>query len=162
MSKFVRSSRIRKSEAGCQSEPAVDISSLIDVSFLLLIYFLVTATLSKKEVDLGFQIPPPVGEPIENLSPMHVSLLASGEVTVGSAQRAENLGKAMPDGAHPLLAAVLVDYKKAAARAGSVALVRLQADDASSHQQFAHVVNALQLAGIDELVIDSENERDRN
>lgn len=139
----------------------MDISSLIDVSFLLLIYFLVTATLTKKEVDLGFEIPPVNGEPIEDLSPMHISLRASGEVIVGSARRGENLGKAAADGSHRALASALVDYNTAAARAGSVAVVRLDADDASNHRQFAHVINALQSAGIEELVIDSEQTQQR-
>ncbi len=161
MSNSVRSSRLQKSASAHHSEPAVDISSLIDVSFLLLIYFLVTTTLTQKEIDVGFQIPPYNGESVAGLSPMHVALQASGEVIVGSAQRGENLGKAKPDGKHPELAAALVDYKSAAARAGSVAVVRLEANDASSHQQFAQVVNALQLAGIDELVIDSQADQER-
>ena len=162
MSNLVRSSRLRKSAAVCDSEPALDISSLIDVSFLLLIYFLVTTTLMKKEVDVGFQIPPKNGQVVAELSPMHVALLASGEVIVGSAERGENLGKATSEGEHPMLAAALVDYKNAAARAGSVAVVRLEAADGSNHQHFAHVVNALQSAGIDELVIDSENDVEPN
>lgn len=140
----------------------MDISSLIDVSFLLLIYFLVTATLIQKEVDAGFQLPRGDGEPIEGLSPMHVILQASGDVIVGSAQRGEDLGAAMPDGTHPLLAAALVDYKSAAVRAGSAAVVRLEADDASSHQQLSQVVNALQFAGIDELVIDYQKRQEKN
>lgn len=151
---------MRQSSSVSDSQPAVDISSLIDVSFLLLIYFLVTATLSKKEVDVGFQIPPPGSGPVALLSPMHVTLQASGDVVVGSAQRGENLGRSTPEGSHPALAGVLMDYKSAAARAGTVAVVRLRADDASNHQQFAQVVNALQLAGIDELVIDSESDRE--
>ena len=36
------------------------IASLIDVVFLLLVYFMVTATLVKKEADLPFQLPVPL------------------------------------------------------------------------------------------------------
>lgn len=35
----------------------MDISPLIDVAFLLLIYFLVTTTLSKQEADIGLSLP---------------------------------------------------------------------------------------------------------
>ncbi|MEM1444241.1 MAG: biopolymer transporter ExbD, partial [Verrucomicrobiota bacterium] len=40
-----------------EEDPALDMSSLIDVSFLLLIYFLVTSTLDPKEADLGMTMP---------------------------------------------------------------------------------------------------------
>ena len=39
-----------------ESDPNVDISPLIDVAFLLLIYFLVTASLLKQEADLGLAL----------------------------------------------------------------------------------------------------------
>ena len=38
-------------------EPGLEIAPLIDVSFLLLIYFLVTSTLEKREADLGLTLP---------------------------------------------------------------------------------------------------------
>jgi biopolymer transport protein ExbD len=43
-------------ETGTEGEPTFDLSSLIDVSFLLLIYFLVTSTLQPKEADLGLTL----------------------------------------------------------------------------------------------------------
>jgi len=46
---------------GSDDNPSLDISSLIDVSFLLLIYFLVTSTLDPTEADLALNmdgIPP--------------------------------------------------------------------------------------------------------
>ena len=38
-------------------DPPMDISPLIDVAFLLLIYFLVTTTMLKQEADLGLALP---------------------------------------------------------------------------------------------------------
>ncbi len=38
-------------------EPALDISSLIDVCFLLLIYFIVTSTMQPREQDLPMTLP---------------------------------------------------------------------------------------------------------
>ncbi len=40
-----------------EQEPVLDISPLIDVAFLLLIYFLVTTTLQKSEADLSLVLP---------------------------------------------------------------------------------------------------------
>ena len=42
---------------GGEEEPELDISPLIDVAFLLLIYFLVTTTLQKSEADLSLVLP---------------------------------------------------------------------------------------------------------
>ena len=42
---------------GEEDEPELDISPLIDVAFLLLIYFLVTTTLQKSEADLSLTLP---------------------------------------------------------------------------------------------------------
>jgi len=42
---------------GDEQEPVLDISPLIDVAFLLLIYFLVTTTLQKSEADLSLVLP---------------------------------------------------------------------------------------------------------
>ena len=42
---------------GNEPEPELDISPLIDVAFLLLIYFLVTTTLMKNEADLSLVLP---------------------------------------------------------------------------------------------------------
>lgn len=37
--------------------PRLDLASLIDMSFLLLIFFMVSATLQKQEADLGLKLP---------------------------------------------------------------------------------------------------------
>ena len=40
-----------------EESPALEIASLIDMVFLLLIYFMVTASLVKSEGDLGIKLP---------------------------------------------------------------------------------------------------------
>ena len=49
--------RVHSQTRGSDEDPELDISSLIDVSFLLLIYFIVTSTLQKRETDLGITLP---------------------------------------------------------------------------------------------------------
>ena len=50
-------SRRKKGLIPADDEPKLDISSLIDVCFLLLCYFIVTSTIQPKEFDLGLQLP---------------------------------------------------------------------------------------------------------
>ena len=45
--------RHKKSIVQDEGNPELDISSLIDVCFLLLIYFIVTSTITPREQDLG-------------------------------------------------------------------------------------------------------------
>ena len=49
--------RRKKAEPPEDDEPMVDISSLIDVCFLLLIYFIVTSTIAEPESDLLLRLP---------------------------------------------------------------------------------------------------------
>ena len=49
--------RHKKIQAPEEDEPGLDISSLIDVCFLLLIYFLVTTQIIKKEQELSTALP---------------------------------------------------------------------------------------------------------
>ena len=66
-------------------EPGFDFSSLIDVSFLLLIYFLVTSTLQPKEADLGLTLngirPPGSTQYISDVFLVNVD--STGSVSVG-------------------------------------------------------------------------------
>ena len=65
-------------------DPGFDLSSLIDVSFLLLIYFLVTSTLQPKEADLGMTLGGiPDGPSLYIPEVFEVSIDSSGSVLVG-------------------------------------------------------------------------------
>ena len=58
-------------------EPALDMSSLIDVSFLLLIYFLVTSTLEPRESDLSMEMPTDSGKASSiQIDPLKIRLTA--------------------------------------------------------------------------------------
>ncbi|MGB0775589.1 MAG: ExbD/TolR family protein, partial [Akkermansiaceae bacterium] len=83
--------RKKTSDTFEEDEPGLDISSLIDVCFLLLIYFLVTTTIQPREQDLKMTLPaaapsdtPP---PIE---PLFIKVDKSGQIYVntGAAQEA--------------------------------------------------------------------------
>ena len=64
------------------NDPELDISSLVDVAFLLLIYFLVTSTLRPDETDLSIVLPSQV--PNENpldIDPIAIVIGPDGSVT---------------------------------------------------------------------------------
>ncbi|MBG7607508.1 MAG: biopolymer transporter ExbD [Verrucomicrobia bacterium] len=61
--------RYKKSHFESDTEPQLDISSLIDVCFLLLIYFLVTCTIQPREQDLLMALPTPGSSPVSPAIP---------------------------------------------------------------------------------------------
>ena len=77
---MARRKRIHSPE---KDEPGLDISSLIDVCFLLLIYFLVTTQIVQKEQELSSSLPSPnlIGPPPE-LSPLRILLESNGQVSI--------------------------------------------------------------------------------
>lgn len=62
------------------------ITSLIDVVFLLLVYFMVTSSLIKKEADLPFSLPMPCGLLPEHPIEILVEIDAQGTVVVEGEQ----------------------------------------------------------------------------
>ncbi len=64
-------------------EPQTDVSSLVDVSFLLLIFFLVTSTIMKRENDLPMTIPTPGETKAIPTLPLWIGIAADGTVSQG-------------------------------------------------------------------------------
>lgn len=136
--------RRSKYEREKEKDPELDISSLIDVSFLLLIYFLVTSTLRKDEVDLSIVLP--TQTPTENpdpIDPVAISVLADGSVNYDGQQiSGPRSSGARPDQL-PELRTRLKEYKELADSTGNQAVVIVAADDSGKHQRFIDVINAL-------------------
>ncbi len=73
-----------KAAIATEQEPGLDLSSLIDVSFLLLIYFLVTMTLRVPDADLAMTLPgKKLGEPTIDFidEPPVIGIQADGQIT---------------------------------------------------------------------------------
>ncbi len=67
-------------------DPRGDAASLVDISFLLLIFFVVTSTILKKEADLDLAIPPPgESDPVPAL-PVWITIAADGSVALGKGE----------------------------------------------------------------------------
>lgn len=136
--------RHKKYEQAEDSEPALDISSLIDVCFLLLIYFLVTSTITPRETDLGMALPaanPSQEQPV--IDPMFIRIEPSGAIStgVGAGQQPMDSDSSVRD--VPLLSAQLAIYSDAAKAANSKPLVQIYADGDASQQRVIDVLNAL-------------------
>lgn len=142
--------RHKRIKAPAETDPALDVSSLIDVCFLLLIYFIVTSTITPRESDLDMALassrPTPEAQP--RIDPLFIRIEASGAILTGT----DGLALPMDSDASmrelPLLGSHLGMYAQAARAAGSLPLVRIHADGASTQQRVIDVLNALAGAGI--------------
>lgn len=140
--------RHKKKHVDEDPEPQLEISSLIDVCFLLLIYFLVTSTIKPRETDLGMALPsaqPSDQQP--DIEPMFIRVDASGVIYTGVGQSQQPLDSDVSTREVPLLASALDIYASAARAANSKPLVQIMVDGGTTQQRVIDVLNAL--AGAD-------------
>lgn len=133
------------------SEPQLDISSLIDVCFLLLIYFLVTMTIVPRESDLPLALPSENPAPSSPIEPIFIRVNAEGAVFTGTGKGERPMDYNPSSRELPLLASQLKLYTDAAGSAGEKPLVRVLVDPAVTQQRVIDVLNALAAAGIDKV-----------
>jgi biopolymer transport protein ExbD len=141
--------RHKKSAAEAEPEPELDISSLIDVCFLLLIYFLVTSTITPRETDLGMSLPaaaPSTEQP--KIEPMFIRVDAAGFIYTGVGAGQQQLDSDAGSREVPLLDSQLDLYSAAARSAGSNPLVQVYVDPGAIQQRVIDVLNSLANAGI--------------
>jgi len=141
--------RRKRTEAPEEDEPALDISSLIDVTFLLLIYFIVTTTLQKKETDLNMNLPGKA--PVEtqlDIPPMFIKLNNAGAVYVGTGAAEQLMDSDINVRDLPNLKSQLQLYKDASAATQSTPLVQVYVEDEARQQRVIDVINALAATGI--------------
>ncbi len=122
-----------------------DISSLIDVCFLLLIYFIVTSTIIPRESDLGMAVPTdPDGKTVFQMNePMLIKVDASGAIFVGENESLLAADSDMAVRDLPLLSSHLEMFTSAASASGKVPLVQLSVDPDTQQQRVMDVLNAL-------------------
>lgn len=136
--------RKKKAEALEEDEPGLDISSLIDVCFLLLIYFLVTTTIQPREQDLKMSLPaaapsdtPPV------LEPMFIKVDKSGQIYVNTGP-AQELVETETDNRRLTELQNRLDQQVAGAKAaGQEPIVQIWADGEADQQRVVDVLNCI-------------------
>lgn len=131
------------------NNPELDISSLIDVCFLLLIYFIVTSSVAIRESDLAMSLPaaaPSNEQP--KIEPMFIRVDAAGVISTGVGAGQQQLDSDATVREVPLLGSQLDLYAAAARSAGSNPLVQVYVDPGATQQRVIDVLNALAGAGI--------------
>tara|TARA_R110000850_G_scaffold17330_3_gene53485 strand:+ start:3640 stop:4095 length:456 start_codon:yes stop_codon:yes gene_type:complete len=128
----------------------LDISSLIDVSFLLLIYFLVTSTLDPREGDIEMTLPTPgVNHVTVDLDFPKVFVNSAGTVLMGD----DVLDTDIDSRTLAMLEDRLRTYVEAHQIFGSSAgpTVELDVDDSVEGQRFIDVLNCFAGVGISDV-----------
>ena len=134
-----------------EDEPMVDISSLIDVCFLLLIYFIVTSTIAQPESDLMLSLPssdsPSDQKP--DIDPAFFVVLKSGKIqqVAADASISDVSGAGRGDFSHrkPEEELSKLDQTIAAynAMAGDKAMVKVKAEPETKAQYVIDLLNVL-------------------
>jgi biopolymer transport protein ExbD len=129
-----------------QHDPELDISPLIDVAFLLLIYFLVTTTLQKSEADLSLVLPGVEQQDSREvkIDQMLVQIDSMGVVSVN-----EEVSDADPTNRDlPNLTERLSRYSASAIVANTETQVIIDCDPEAVGQRFIDVLNVCAKADI--------------
>lgn len=131
-------------------EPGLNLSALIDVSFLLLIYFIVTSTLQPKEGDLGLALPSSLpSNSSMKLDPLTIRLNSEGQVYVSEALIEDDINQRNLTN----LQGELTRYKQTCEATDSNPIVVVAADDESVHQRFTDIINTLAKVGISNITL---------
>ncbi len=136
--------RKKKADNLEEDEPGLDISSLIDVCFLLLIYFLVTTTIQPREQDLKMSLPaaapddtPPV------LAPMFIKIEKSGQIFINTGPAQELVEEGTDNRKLAELTLRLKGYVATAQASAQEPLVQIWADGEAKQQRIVDVLNCL-------------------
>jgi biopolymer transport protein ExbD len=123
----------------------LQIAPLIDVVFLLLIYFMVTSSLRKSEADLGITLPGNIelAKTVQMPDEQIIEIDAAGNVMLNSSLFKVEEGRKLPD-----LVYRLIRYRQASENAKTKALITIQAEDETLHERIVDVMNACAAAGI--------------
>lgn len=127
-----------------EEKVALQIAPLIDVVFLLLIYFMVTTALIKKEGDISFMLPAKVeqDEPLDLPMEITIEIAPEGQVVVE--------GVIFPESDRDLLslATRLTEFRQSTEQAGSELIVTIAPDDEVLHSRIVDVMNACAIANV--------------
>ena len=127
-----------------QSE--LPIAPMIDVVFLLLIYFMVSSTIQKQEADVSFSLPGTLQQDESLNIPDEQIILLSAD---GQASVNDFAYDAPEQTRFAQLAKMLTRFKQASEANQVEARITIAPDDATPHQMIVKVMDACAFAGID-------------
>ena len=122
-----------------QGDPDLDMAPMIDMTFLLLIYFICTCTLIMPEADLGIRLPGMIAQAttVEMPDEQMIEVRKTGEVLLNDRTFDSATSTDLPE-----LVATLTRYRLSAEASKGKALITIMADDDTSHQRVVDVMNA--------------------
>ena len=126
-------------------EPELDVAPLIDMVFLLLVFFMATASLVKSEGDLGIRLPGMVAQAksVDMSDEQIVEITENGTVYLNGRQFDNPATQELPQ-----LYTTLLRYKAASDAARNEAMITIAANDNTKQQRVIDVMNACAAAGI--------------
>ncbi|MDC0157228.1 biopolymer transporter ExbD [Verrucomicrobia bacterium] len=134
-------------------EDTVDLTPMIDVTFLLLIYFMVTTMLKQPEAELSIQLPgKPQSSDVNPMEMVKVRIGDEGEVYLNGSEIEDGLDYEMPD-----LVGNLKQQKGmrdqlissgAKTKAEAELKVQIESSGIAEHQASISVLNACSEAGV--------------
>lgn len=129
-----------------EDKVGIPIAPMIDVVFLLLIYFMVSSTLERQEADLSFQLPGTVEQetPLDLPDEQIIEIRGDGQVIVNEypydSPNAPRLNE---------LATMLTRFREASAANKVEAIVTIAPANSVPHKQIVKVMDACSLAEIE-------------
>ena len=132
-------------------EPELNISPLIDVGFLLLIYFIVTTTLEPQEADIGLILPGVATTESDPVKVDQMLIKITGDSAV--AVNGEVLDTDPSDRDLTNLSDRLERYAATAQNAGTEAMVVVDCADDVPEQRFIDVLNSCAAYGLKNITL---------
>ncbi|MBM4162866.1 MAG: biopolymer transporter ExbD [Lentisphaerae bacterium] len=131
-----------------QGDPDLDMAPMIDMTFLLLIYFICTCTLIMPEADLGIRLPGMIAQAttVDMPDEQMIEVRKTGEVYLNDRSFDSSTSTDLPD-----LVATLTRYRLSAEAASGKALITIMADGDTSHQRVIDVMNACAAAKLKDI-----------
>lgn len=136
-------------------DPEISVAPLIDMVFLLLVYFMVASTMRKSEADLGIRLPGMVAQKqdVEMPDEQIIEVKETGHIILNDQQYDT------PDSTDlPNLVGILVRYRLSCKSAKIPALITIMADDNARHQRVIDVMNACANADIKNITFNTSGE----
>jgi biopolymer transport protein ExbD len=137
--------RMKLLNPALHTEEGFSLDSMLDVIFLLLIYFMVTAAFVKEETDISLSLPSRVQQdaPLDMPEEQIIDVLADGTVLLNGQPLDRPQQSDLPQ-----LTTTLTRFRQAAADAQVSAFIIVQAEDEARHQRVMDVLNACAVARI--------------
>lgn len=128
-----------------QPAPTFQIAPMIDVVFLLLIYFMVGTTLQKQEADIRFTLPgvAETSEAIDFPDEQVIEIRSDGAVVVNDYAYDSPAAQRLTQ-----LAGMLTRFRQASEASRSTVAVTIAPDPSTPHQRIVRVMDACAAAGI--------------